>query len=127
MQTTHSCPLLKEPAWTNNVIKNPGTIYLSNVKNRKTRKPVLLVSLLVGGHPHSTYGQRGGEGSSQIRTTAYKWGGEGGSSLRTYANKKTKKTGPQNLKTFLFFVQKKPLQCQLLLRVEKRKSVLSYK
>ena len=86
------------------------------------------MSLLVGGHPHSTYGQRGGEGSSQIRTTAYKWGGEGGSSLRTYAKKKKqKKTGPQNLKTFVFFVQKKLLQCHLLLRVEKRKPVLSYK
>ena len=52
----------------------------------------------IRGHPHSTYAQLGGEGSSQMCTTAYK--GEGVSRLRTYARKKF--FGPQNLKTFLF-------------------------
>ena len=119
MQTTHSCPLLKEPAWTNNVIKNRGTIYLSNVKNRKTRKPVLLVSLLVGGHPHSTYGQRGGEGSSQIRTTAYKWGGEGGSSLRTYANKKNKKNWTTKSQNFSLFCTKEAIAVPFIIACRK--------
>ena len=67
----------------------------------------------------------GAEGSSQMRTIAYK--GEGRVSRLRRAQKKWFffwTTKPQN---FSFFVQKKLLHCQLLLCIEKCKPVLSYK
>ena len=67
-------------------------------------------------------GTQGGEGSSQMHTFAYR--GEGDSRLGTYT---WKYFGPKNLKTFLFFVQKKLLHCHLLLCIEKCKLALNYK
>ena len=77
------------------------------------------------GYPHSTYRHEGmGRGSSQMRMIAHK-GGERVSRLRTHPQKNY--FGPQNLKTFLFFVRKKLLHCHLLLCMEKCKLALSYK
>ena len=65
-----------------------------------------------------------GEGSSQMRTIAYKGGG--GFKV-AYVRKKDFFFGPPNLKTFLFCVQKKLIHCHLLLCIEKCKPALSYK
>ena len=70
------------------------------------------------------YAQRKGEESSQMRTIRYKGGGGGGGKV-AYVRKKLF-FGPQNLKTFLFFLYKL-LHCHLLLYIEKRKPALSYK
>ena len=78
----------------------------------------------IRGHPHSTYAQkkRGG-----VKPDVYDCvRGRGRvSRLRKYAKQIFFR--PQNLKTFLFFVQKKLLYCYLLFYAEKCKLVLSYK
>ena len=71
------------------------------------------------------YAQRKGEESSQMRTIRYKGGGGRGGGKVAYVRKKLF-FGPQNLKTFLFFLYKL-LHCHLLLYIEKRKPALSYK
>ena len=65
-----------------------------------------------------------GEGSTQMRTIAYKgWGGF----KVAYVSKNDCFLDRQISKPFFFFVQKKLIHCHLLLCIEKCKPALSYK
>ena len=92
--------------------------YLQVLKNTKFVQIVLGVIYIV--RPH----KGGGEGSSQMRTTAYKGGGGVQGCVRTQKKIFFWTTKSQN---FSFFVQKKLLHCHLLLCIEKCKPALSYK
>ena len=83
----------------------------------------LIINYILQLHVKSFYpGKTGSMFSLFFPCNRFRWKGVSG----TYAKKK-KKFGPQYLKNFYFFVQKKLLVFHLLLFIEKYKLALSYK
>ena len=86
---------------------------------------IFIARFLRWGHPHSTYAQRGrGEVTPNAYDSVQGGRGEGVSRLRTYAKKNF--FFDQKISKLFFFCTKDAIHYQLLLRIGKCKSTLSF-